>query len=298
VTGPSDTPAGARRRVRLAVRRAREDKKFTQSQVAEEMEWSLSKVMRIENGEVTIAPNDLRPLLGYLGIKDKETVDDLVHAAKISKQRKQWWDAPELRDGFTPSGALRQLVQLEPEATAIRYFFPLIFPARLQVPAYSRALTLAFSDELPPNVITARLAIRRKRNEGFSSRPVKPQSYVILDESVLMRQIGGREVMAEQLEEVLKLIEHQNIRVRIIPLTSDAPVPMLATYEIIYLHGEDERDAVLYRESDLLDEIVDDPDKIRRHRSLFERLWGSIHDESASIDLIRQRLTKLTGAGS
>jgi hypothetical protein len=72
---------------------------------------------------------------------------------------------------------------------------------------------------------------------------------------------------------------------------------MLATYEIVYLHGEDERDAVLYRESDLLDEIVDDPDKIRRHRSIFERLWSSIHDESASIELIRQRLTELTGAG-
>jgi transcriptional regulator with XRE-family HTH domain len=294
VTGPSDTPAGARRRVRLAVRRAREELGYTQSQVAEEMEWSLSKVMRIENGEVTIAPNDLRPLLSYLGIKGKETVDDLLSAAKVSKQRKQWWDALELRDGFTPS--LRQLVQLEPEATAIRYFFPLVFPARLQIPAYSRAIVESFRDELPPSVVRARLAIRRRRNEGFATRPIKPKSYVILDESVLQRQVGGPTVLAEQLEEVLKLIEHQNIRVRVIPLTSDAPVPMLATYEIVYLHGEDERDAILYRESDLLDEIVDDPDKIRRHRAVFERLWMSIHDESASTELIRHHLNTLAGA--
>ena len=58
-----DSPAIARRRVRLAVRDARLDKKLTQSEVAEAMEWSLSKVMRIESGEVTISPNDLRPLL-------------------------------------------------------------------------------------------------------------------------------------------------------------------------------------------------------------------------------------------
>ena len=294
MTGPSDTPAGARRRVRLAVRRAREDLGYTQSQVAEEMEWSLSKVMRIENGEVTIAPNDLRPLLSYLRIKDRQTVDDLLQAAKVSKQRKQWWDAPELRDGFTP--ALRQLVQLEPEATAIRYFFPQILPARLQIPAYSRAIVESFGD-LAPNVVEARLAIRQRRNEGFSARTERPKSYAILDESVLIRQIGGPGVLAEQLEELLKLIEHQGIRVRVIPLRSDAPVPMLATYEILYLHGESEDDAILYRESDVLDELVDDADKIRRHRTIFDRLWTSIHDESASIELIRRHLSELTRAG-
>ena len=71
---------------------------------------------------------------------------------------------------------------------------------------------------------------------------------------------------------------------------------MLATYEIIYLDAENDRDAIMYRESDLLDEIVDDADKIRRHRATFERLWTSIHDESASIELIKHHLNTLAGA--
>ena len=62
MTSP-ESPAGARRRVRLAVREAREARGLTQGQVAEAMEWSQSKVIRIESGEVTISPNDLRPLL-------------------------------------------------------------------------------------------------------------------------------------------------------------------------------------------------------------------------------------------
>ena len=70
-----DLPAVARRRVRMALREAREKRDLTQSQVAEAMEWSLSKVMRIESGEVTIAPNDLRFLLAYLGITDRARVD-------------------------------------------------------------------------------------------------------------------------------------------------------------------------------------------------------------------------------
>ncbi len=65
-----DSPTVARRRVRLAIREARDAAGLTQSQVAEAMEWSHSKVIRIENGEVTIYPNDLRPLLSYLRVSD------------------------------------------------------------------------------------------------------------------------------------------------------------------------------------------------------------------------------------
>jgi hypothetical protein len=41
----ADTPAVARHRVRTRLRGVREAKRFTQSQVAKAMEWSLTKVM-------------------------------------------------------------------------------------------------------------------------------------------------------------------------------------------------------------------------------------------------------------
>ena len=56
---PGNSPAVARRRVRLAIREAREAKNLTQGQLATAMEWSLSKVMRIEIGEVTISPQTI-----------------------------------------------------------------------------------------------------------------------------------------------------------------------------------------------------------------------------------------------
>src|SRR4029453_14254658 len=80
-----DSPTIARRRVRLALREARERADLTQLQVAEEMEWSLSKVIRIENGDVSISPNDLKPLLGYLGIKDRALIAALIADAKIAR---------------------------------------------------------------------------------------------------------------------------------------------------------------------------------------------------------------------
>jgi transcriptional regulator with XRE-family HTH domain len=111
-----DRPAVARRKVRLAIKDARNARGFTQGQVADAMEWSLSKVMRIESGEVTISQNDLRPLLAYLGIKDRKVVENLVQAAKASKQRRQWWDDKRYQGMLTP--AMRQLVSFEAEVEA------------------------------------------------------------------------------------------------------------------------------------------------------------------------------------
>ena len=56
-----DSPAVARHRVRLALRSARDAKQLTQGQVAQSMEWSLSKVMRIEIGEFFISSVTMKP---------------------------------------------------------------------------------------------------------------------------------------------------------------------------------------------------------------------------------------------
>src|SRR3982751_2186993 len=61
-------PMLARRRLRQALRRARETAGLTQEHVAGEMEWSLSKVIRIEAGIVGVAANDLKALFRLYNI--------------------------------------------------------------------------------------------------------------------------------------------------------------------------------------------------------------------------------------
>src|SRR5882724_4466747 len=99
------SPTVARRRLRLAVREAREKAKLTQQEVAEQMEWSSSKVIRIENGDVTIAPNDLRPLLAFLSIRDKAVIGAHMSDAKIARRRQRaaWYTKPEIREHLTPA---------------------------------------------------------------------------------------------------------------------------------------------------------------------------------------------------
>jgi len=83
-----DLPAVARRRVRLALRSARESKQLTQTDIARAMDWSLSKVMRIEKGEVNVSPSDLKLLLQHLDVRDPVQVSQLMDDAKLSRQQR------------------------------------------------------------------------------------------------------------------------------------------------------------------------------------------------------------------
>ena len=77
-TDPGPSPLVPRRRLRTELRRARAGVGLTQDQVAAAMDWSLSKLIRIENGTVSISTNDLRVLLNLYQIHDRPRVDHLV----------------------------------------------------------------------------------------------------------------------------------------------------------------------------------------------------------------------------
>ncbi len=290
-----DSPTVARRRVRLALREARESLHLTQSDVAEAMEWSLSKVIRIEGGEVSISPNDLRPLLAYLRVRDRARVEALVADAKAARSRpvRAWWKEQRFREFLTP--ALERLIEFESEAVAIRYFSIYVIPGPLQTPAFAEAILRKWDLDLSDEQIAVRHDARVRRREALLLRPHPPRISVLLDQSVLQRPIGGVDVLAAQLADLLALQENGRIRARIVPYSVDAPLPRSSSfYDALYLSDEDnDDDAVLYRELDLTDEIVEDARRASLHRQRFDELWVASLDEDATSDLIRARLKEL-----
>jgi transcriptional regulator with XRE-family HTH domain len=284
-----DSPLVARRRVRLAVREAREAGGLTQSQVAEAMEWSLSKVMRIESGEVTISPNDLRPLLTYLGVTSG--VDELVQDARASRRRQMWWDEPRLREHLTP--ALGQLIQYEAEAAAVRHFYSAIIPGRLQTPAYAELILRTYAHSLPTEDLEVRLEARLRRRNEFLTRKNPPEIFLLLDESVLHREFGGAQVIGEQLLSLVKLAKEKRLRARVVPFAGDAPPPLLGSYEILNLSKHDDDDAVMYLESHTLDQIIEDKASVARFRGIFEEFWAAALDETTSLQFTEERARAL-----
>lgn len=289
-----ESPAAARRRLRLALRAAREAKGLTQGHVAEELDWSLSKVNRLEKGEVTVSRTDLLAMLELYGVDDQERIDDLVRAARTSRQR-GWWDDPRYRTHVTP--ATLQLLQFEGEATAIRVYHPTLVPGILQTRSYAQIVMNFWQRNLSEAQRTARLEIRSRRREYVLEREDAPEYLLILDESALLRRLGPGEVMADQLHALLELDRRPNIRVRVLPFEEAAVFPkaaflvLLGPFTVMDL-GEEEN-AVLYRETVLGDEIDYTGDVIQHHRDYFETAWEAALSEEASRRHIEARAAAL-----
>jgi hypothetical protein len=246
--------------------------------VAEALDWSLSKVNRIESGEVTVSTTDLRALLALFGIADGAQVDQLLENAKASRRR-GWWDEPKYREHLTP--ATMQLLQFETEATAIRSYQPTLMPGLMQTRAYAQIVLDLSLERLSEADKAVRLEVRLQRREHVLDRPDPPQYMVIFDESVLLRDFGGPRVMAEQFREVLSLVHKSNTIMRILPLAKGAQIAMAGQFTVFDLG--DEENAVLYRESAQADEISHGSEGVNLRRGLFEKMWDESLPAEASI---------------
>lgn len=284
-----ESPAVARHRLRLALRRARLAKGLTQRQVAEALDWSLSKVNRMEAGEVTVSSTDLQALLRLFDVTDRDRVEQLIEEARAARRR-GWWDQPEYREHLT--SAMIQSVQFETEATAIRSFQPTVIPGVLQTRAYASAVVSIWGGELSEADRDSRLEVRARRREQLFSRPDPPEYLLVLDESVLLREVGGPRTMSEQLYDLLDLARAGRVNVRVVPLAHSA----LYAVGLFVIYAKDDEDVALYRESNLADEVLYSAETIGRHRELFERIWDQASSVEGSSHMIEARAATLRSA--
>lgn len=277
-----ESPAVARHRLRLAVRDAREAKGFTQREVARALDWSLSKVNRIESGEVTLSRTDLLALLELLGVTDLDRVRELIDEARAARRR-GWWDQPKYREHLTP--AMIQSLQFETVASEIRSFQPMLIPGVLQIPEYMSAVIDVWNGELSAADVATRTEIRRWRREQLLNSPNSPMFLLVLDESVLLRPIGGPEVMSAQLYDLLDLVGSGRVTVRVAPLARVA----IYAHDLFVIYTRDGEDLALYREGYLDDDLVATAGRVQRYRRIFERMWSEAMSVEASTRLVEAR---------
>jgi transcriptional regulator with XRE-family HTH domain len=277
-----EPPAVARQRVRRALRTARQATPMSQGAVARRLGWSLSKMQRIEGGEVGVSATDLRALLNVYGVDDPEMIDHLTEDARISR-RQRYVTVPEYREHLT--AGTRELMQFETESVAIRAYQPLIYPGLLQTPAVAESILAWGSTKLSDEDRRVRFDVRMMRSQQLVGRDDGPAYLVILDESVLKRRIGGLKTTAEQLETIVQAARRPRVCIRVVPFARGGYMGALGPFQILDL-SDDYQDAVLYRETFSGDEVVHDPEEVSFHRGVFERLWDASLTEDATLRAI------------
>ena len=275
-------PLMHRRRLRAELKKARQAKVLTQEQVASEMEWSLSKIIRIEAGSSSLSSNDLKALLRLYGVTDSEQADALLALARAARER-SWWSA--YRD-VAPSSLL-QLIEYESAASVIRQFETMFVPGILQTEDYAHTVIQDYYNERPrPDKLSALVELRVRREELLDS--VNPPSFqFVLDEAVVRRLVGGPAVMRRQLRRLIELAMRPHITVALIPFSIGLHPGMKGPFEIVEPADPSDRD-IVFLESSRTDIISDNSEETLSYRENFEGLIrASLGPDDSQARLVR-----------
>jgi transcriptional regulator with XRE-family HTH domain len=277
-------PTTIRRRLRAELRNLRLAKGMSIEDVTNEVEWSTSKLVRIEGGQVGISVSDLNALLAVYGVDEGARKEELRRLARATRQR-TWWSAYQR---YIPAPYL-EFIGAESDAARIRHYHPTVVPGLLQTPAYAKAVIEAtVLEPLPPEVAKARNQVRLLRQEHVLERPEPPSVTVMLDEAVLRRPVGGQTTMREQLDHLIRLAERQTITILVIPFVA-GPHPGLVGAFALMEYDDPANDDVLCLETATRDVILrDQPDLVNQYRKAADRLKQMGLPEPESVKFIAQ----------
>ena len=260
-----DNASALRRQLLAELRRLRPSRVHTQRQVADALDWSPSKVTRIESGEVSLSVTDLRALLGFYEVSDHALVERLVDLARRSRRARSPFAAYA---AVFPAVALR-FFDFEHSSSSISEIELLVVPGLLQTEEYTRALLSVYG--IGAERVEGFVGSRRVRQQ-LLQRENPPTLSFVIDESVLLRVIGGRAVMRAQLERLRELAERPNVAIRVLPLALGEHVGLRGPFVLLKFAGTNDPDVVYIeqRRGDAL--FQDELEVIANHQRLFVEL--------------------------
>ena len=264
--GDSTSPLMLRRRLRTELRTARLDSHLTQEQVARAMEWSMSKINRIEKAKSGISANDLRVLLPFLGITDKAQAQRLIDLARAARES-PWWS----RYKYVAPEKLLELIDYESAASAVSQFEPMFVPGLLQTEDYARTVLQVFYDEQSAAERLAALVELRTTRIGLLTRDNAPKFSFVLDESVIHRVVGSPVVMSRQFQHLANLAKLPNVTIQVVPFTAGPHPGMKGPFEVVQFADEPDEN-IVFLEGPRGDMISEDREETEDYLKSFRRI--------------------------
>ncbi|MBF9135220.1 helix-turn-helix domain-containing protein [Plantactinospora sp. S1510] len=254
--------------------------------VAKELEASVSKLVRIESGAVTVSPGDLRVLLDLYGVTGSAERGELLLLGRQARQR-SWTGRYHDR---APAGLLRY-ADYESEARQIHQHHPLVIPPLLQTSAYAATLAEAGVPRLRRKYRDGYLDLLAERQWRIFTLAAAELAFVV-DETALARPIGGPDVHRKQLTHLLEVAEHPRARIVSLPV---GPYPGLDVPFTMLTLSTSDTDLAFVDEPGGVDEIQEAV--VGGYRRAFGWLLGTAVDARPVIERLRAELYVGAGPG-
>jgi hypothetical protein len=226
---------------------------------------SESKISRMELGRVGFKARDITDLLVLYGVDDPEEHERLLALTKQANSPSWWHTYGDVLESWFHS-----YLDLEQAAELIRTYEIQFVPGLLQTEAYASAV-IRLSHNDPGRHEVERLAKLRMTRKETLNRPDAPTFWAVLDEAVLRRLIGGRDVLRAQIVALLEACDTPNIRLQVIPFDSGGHAAAGGAFSILRFPHE-ELDDVVYIEHLTSALYLDKREEVDAYAAAFGRL--------------------------
>jgi transcriptional regulator with XRE-family HTH domain len=269
------SPTLRRRQVGMQLRRLREAAGVTIDQVAEQLECSASKISRIETGQTGVTPRDVRDMAAVYGVPPGEA-ELLLRFAREARQ-KGWWQLY----GTVLTGAY---VGLEAAADGIRAYEALVVPGLLQTEEYARAMIRTGRPDIDTEEAEKRVRVRMNR-QSLLTQDDPIDLWIVLDEAVLHRPVGGRAVTKEQFDHLVEVAELPNVTLQVLPFATGPHAGMDGTFTIL-LYEESAGQNLVFVSNAAVGLFLEKEEELQRYAFVFDHLRASALDPDDTIAMI------------
>lgn len=227
-----------RRKLGKELRRHREAAGLKVGDVAKYAGLQPGTISKIENSRQAILPRNVRLLLQACGV-GAPIMDTLMRLAEESDDR-SWWMAysDTIPEGF------EVYIDLESDAEEIRTYTSELVDGLLQTARYAKALALASYPDIDDDHLQRLVEVRLGRQK-ILDRDRPPRLTIVANEAVVLRQVGGQDVMTEQVGHLMDLSCRPNITLQVLPFDTGAHPAMKTSFTLLgFPEGFDDMDCV------------------------------------------------------
>jgi transcriptional regulator with XRE-family HTH domain len=278
---PERSPTAIRRALAQRLKQLRVEAGLTGDQASALVGFSDSKITKIERAQAVASREDVLKMIGaYGGVTDDER-ERLLIMVRLGN-RKEWW---EQHDRQLPA-KLGSYLGLEAVATSLRAYDTTVVHGLFQTPQYARAVIRGGRPDLLDDEVELLVDTRMRRQEVLVRKDQPLELWSIMDEAVLRRKIGGREVMHAQLEKLIKAAELPNVTLLVMP--DDMGVHAGLGGSLAILQFEAGTRPVVYIEGHAGNLYLERGEDLRRCQSIMNHILASAPRPDQSLALIRE----------
>src|ERR1039457_507874 len=262
------SPTVRGRRLVRELKRLREASGMGPDEVAQRLDFSKSKLYRIEN-------DDLEDMLDLYDVRSPDR-DALVALGRDSRRR-GWWTT--YKDVFTGS-----YVGLESEAARIQVASHIV-PGLFQTGDYARAVIAATAPWLDAEETERRVVARTARQNAVLGRDNPPEIHAVLDEAALHRSVGGADVMAGQPAALARASPQPGVTLRGMRFAAGANAALEGDF-VILAFPDPEDPPVAYAEGLFGDLYLESKEEVDRHSLAWTHLLNKALSPAESAAMI------------